>query len=146
MLNSLVLRALSGFMAFNMAAAPVSTQGNGDVVNARYYGTYKNYNPSDGKIIIDSSGCKLEKYFRGNPNYTYPYANTSYTQDYTINISKFTAVFNKDQVKWVNSNGLIGGSPSSGYEIQGKVEERDEPYAPPRRYIISNSMSYWKDL
>ena len=63
MLNSLVLRALSGFMTVNMATAPISTQGNGDVVNARYFGTYENHMPSEGKIIIDSSGCKVEKVF-----------------------------------------------------------------------------------
>lgn len=132
-------------MAINMAAAPISTQGDGDVVNTRYYGTYAT-DLQENKIIIDSNGCRLVKYFRGDTQYPYPFANTGYTKTYTINLTKFTATFSKSQVTWVNSNGVIGGSPSSDYPIQGKVEERDEPYAPRRIYIIADGFTYWRNV
>lgn len=148
MLNSLVLRALSGVMAINMAAMPISTYADGDVVNTRFYGTYETHLPSGGKIIIDSSGCKLEKFYRGNSSYTYAYVNTSYTKVYTISLEskKFTADFNSSQVTWVNSKGEKKDPPTESLLVIGTVDERDEEYAPPRRYIVANGFSYWKDL
>ncbi|MBD5112027.1 MAG: hypothetical protein HDT42_05750 [Ruminococcaceae bacterium] len=147
MLNSLVLRALSGFMAVNMATAPISTQGTGDVVNPRYYGTYKNYNPSDGKIIIDSSGCKLENFYHEKPLRTHPYVTTSYTQVCSINISKFTVDYTPTQYVYVNANGATKlPARDDPLVVTGEVDERDEPYAPLRRYITAYNFTYWKDL
>lgn len=130
-------------------SAPVSTQGTGDVVNARYYGTYETHLPSGGKIIIDSSGCKLEKFYRRK--YDYAYVNTSYTRICTMSDTYFTATFSPNQVTWVNANGEVSsGSPSSDFVITGTVEARDDPYAPPRRYItVPNEFGgfrYWVDL
>ena len=150
MLNSLVLRALSGFMAINMATAPISTQGTGDVENSRYYGRYETHLPTNCTIVIDSNGCKLEKFYRGK--YDYAYVNTTYTRDYTMSDTAFTANFSVNQITLVNANGVVGGgSPASGIEIQGNVEVRNDSYAPRRRYITVTRNDkvpyrYWVDL
>lgn len=147
MLNSLALRALSGIMAINMAAAPISTQVNNDIENTRYYGTYETHLLSGGKIIINSSGCKLEKFYLGNPQATYPYITTSYTREYTIDISNFTATLYPSQYVYVNANGEKRNPTSTDIQmIQGEVDERDEANAPRRRYITAYKFLYWKDV
>ena len=152
MLNSLVLRALSGFMAVNMATAPISTQGTGDVENSRYYGRYETHLPTNCTIVIDSSGCRLEKFYRGNPKFQYAYVNTTYTRDYTMSDTKFTANFSPNQVTWVNANGVpSSGSPATEFIVEGNVEVRNDSYAPRRRYITVTRddkvpYRYWVDL
>lgn len=130
-----------------MAAAPISTQVNNDIENTRYYGTYETHLLSGGKIIIDENGCMLEKYYWGNSSNDYPYVTTDYTKMYIISSNYFSVDFSSSQYTLVSTNGTTR-KPVAGdsLTVVGTVEERDEEYAPPRRYIISRGLSYWKDL
>lgn len=149
MLNSLVLRALSGFMAINMATAPISTQWNGDIVNPKFFGTYDTHLPNNKVIIVSEEGCKANLYLRGASSAKWNYVTTKYTTVCTFTDSKFTATYEPSQYVWVDGRTGETRTPADDdkFILMGNVEVRDDSYAPKRRYInTTNGFSYWLDL